>query len=134
MLMILLYADDIVLLSKPPSGLQHMLDILQAFCSEKLFSVNVSKTQVVVFNDFRHSVPDVFKYGAQALQIVGQYTCFGIILHKSGSFKPTIHKLAAAGNHALFAMQQRCTDLGIQDIPLRCSLFSSLVQLVLFYG
>ena len=31
-------------------------------------------------------------------------------------------------------MQQRCTDLGIHDIPLRCSLFSSLVQPVLSYG
>ena len=30
---ILLYADDIFLLSKSPSGLQHRLDILQLFCS-----------------------------------------------------------------------------------------------------
>lgn len=131
---ILLYADDIVLLSKSPSGLQHMLDVLQAFCSEKLLSVNMSKTQVVIFNDFRRSVPDVFKYGAHSLQLVDQYTYLGIVLHKSGSFKPAIHKLAAAGKRALFAMQQRCTDLGISDIPLRCSLFSSLVQPVLSYG
>ena len=59
---ILLYADDIVLLSKPPSGLQHRLDILQLFCSEKLLTVNMSKTQVVIFNDFRRSHTDSFTY------------------------------------------------------------------------
>ena len=31
-------------------------------------------------------------------------------------------------------MQYRCSDLGIDDISLRCSLFSSLVQPVLSYG
>ena len=35
---------------------------------------------------------------------------------------------------ALFAMQYRCSDLGIDEISLRCSLFSSRVQPVLSYG
>ena len=131
---ILLYADDIVLLSKSSSGLQHLLDILQLFCAEKLLSVNMSKTQVIIFNDFRHHTPEVFSYGHQALQIVDQYVYLGIVLHKRGGFKPAVQKLAAAGKRAVFAMQQRCADLGIQDIALRCSLFSSLVQPVLSYG
>ena len=55
---ILLYADDIVLMSRSPAGLQHLLYVLQLFCGEKLLSVNMSKTQVVIFNDFRHSHSD----------------------------------------------------------------------------
>ena len=131
---ILLYADDIVLLSKSPSGLQHRLDILQLLCSEKLLTVNMSKTQVVIFSDVRHSHADHFTYSHQQLQIVLEYTYLGIVLHKSGSYKHAISKLTAAGKHALFAMQYRCSDLGIDDIGLRCSLFSSLVQPVLSYG
>ena len=35
-----------------------------------------------------------------------------------GGLKPAVQKLAAAGKRAVFAMQQRCADLGIQDIAL----------------
>ena len=66
----LLYVDDIVLLSKSPAGLQHLLHVLQLFCGDKLLSVNMSKTQVVIFNDFRHSHSDSFLYDGQALRIV----------------------------------------------------------------
>ena len=57
-----------------------------------------------------------------------------IVLHQSGCFKAAIEKLAAAGKRALFAMQYRCSELGLDDTLLRCSLFSSLVQPVLSYS
>ena len=114
--------------------LQHLLHVLHLFCDEKLLNVNVSKTQVVIFNDFRHAHTDEFLYSDQNLTIAEQYTYLGIVLHKSGSFKAAIEKLAAAGKRALFAMQYRCSDLGLHDPRLRCSLFSSLVQPVLSYG
>ena len=58
----------------------------------------------------------------------------GVIFHKKGYFKEAVSQLATAGKRALFAMQYRCSDLGIHDIGMRCSLFSSLVQPVLSYG
>ena len=94
----------------------------------------MSKTQVVIFNDFRHSHADSFVYSHQQIQIVEQYTYPGVVLHKNGSYKGAISKLISAGKRAMFAMQYRCSDLGIDDIKLRCSLFSSLVQPVLSYG
>jgi len=100
----------------------------------KLLSVNMSKTQVVIFNDFRHSHTDSFVYGCQALRIVDHYTYLGVVLHKSGCCKAAIEKLAAAGKRALFAMQYRCSELGLNDTHLLCSLFSSLVQPVLSYS
>ena len=117
-----------------PAGLQHLLHVLQLFCGKKLLSVNMSKTQVVIFHDFRPSRSDSFLYGGRALRIVDHYTYLGIVLHKSGCFKAAIEKLAAAGKRALFAMQYRCSELGLDDTHLCCSLFSSLVQPVLSYG
>jgi hypothetical protein len=46
---LLLYADDLTLLSHTPVGLQKQLDVLQAFCCERQLTVNVKKTKVVVF-------------------------------------------------------------------------------------
>ena len=99
--------------------LQHLLHVLQLFCAEKLLSVNMAKTQVVIFNDFRHSHTDSFMYAQQPLQIVDQYTYLGIVFHKKGQFKEAVSQLATAGKKALFAMHHRCSDLGIQDIGMR---------------
>ena len=129
---ILLYADDIVFLSQSPSGLQKRLNILQLFCTEKLLSVNMSKTQVVIFNDFRHmhAHSDSFLYSHQQLQIVEQYTYLGVVLHKGGSYKHAISKLASAGKRALFAMQYRCSDLGIGDALCFLHLFNLCSHMV----
>ena len=56
----LLYADDIVLMSRSSAGLQHLLHVLQLFCGDKLLLVIMSKTQVVICNEFWHSHSDVF--------------------------------------------------------------------------
>jgi len=46
---LLLYADDLALMSHTPARLQKQLDVLQAFCCERQLIVNVKKTKVVVF-------------------------------------------------------------------------------------
>jgi hypothetical protein len=46
---LLLYADDLTLMSHTPTGLQKQLDVLQAFCCEHQLTMNVKKTKVVVF-------------------------------------------------------------------------------------
>ena len=94
----------------------------------------MSKTQVVIFNNFQHSHTESFVYGGQALLVVDHCTYLGVVLHKLGCFKAAIDKLAAAGKRALYAMQYRCSELGLNDTHLCCSLFSSLVQPVLSYG
>ena len=48
-LLILLFADDIALLSTTASGLQNQLNILQTCCNNMKLSVNNDKTKVMVF-------------------------------------------------------------------------------------
>lgn len=55
---------------------------------------------------------------------LSQVHLLNIVLHKSGLYKHAINKL--------IAMQCLCSDLGIDDTSLRCSLFSLLVQPVLW--
>ena len=47
---ILLYADDIVLISDSPEELQRHLNALKLFCMDKGLSINMDKTKVMVFN------------------------------------------------------------------------------------
>ena len=46
---LLLYADDLVLMSESASGLQKQLDALASFCEQRQLTVNLSKTKVVIF-------------------------------------------------------------------------------------
>ena len=65
----------------------------------------MSKTQVVIFNDFHHSHSESFLYSHQQLQFVEQHAYLGVVLHKGGICKHAISKLTSAGKRALFAMQ-----------------------------
>ena len=46
----LLYADDLVLVSKSPKGLQWCLDALKRFCNDWKLKINSNKSKVVVFS------------------------------------------------------------------------------------
>ena len=45
----LMYADDLILMSESAAGLQKQLDALASFCEERQLTVNLNKTEVVVF-------------------------------------------------------------------------------------
>ena len=49
LVLILLYADDLILMSTSPEGLQQHLDALASFCELRQLTVNLSKTKVVIF-------------------------------------------------------------------------------------
>ena len=44
MVPLLLYADDLILMSESAAGLQKQLDALASFCEERQLTVNLSKT------------------------------------------------------------------------------------------
>jgi len=46
---LLLYADDLILMSTSPEGLQRQLDALASFCEQRQLTVNLSKTKVLIF-------------------------------------------------------------------------------------
>ncbi len=50
---LLLYADDLALMSETPQGLHKQIDALSEFYVERQLVINVSKTKVVVFEKCR---------------------------------------------------------------------------------
>ena len=48
-LLLLLYADDIVLFGNTPEELQKSLDILEEYCDRWRLTVNTSKTKILIF-------------------------------------------------------------------------------------
>ena len=64
MVPLLLYADNLILMSESASGLQKQLDALAGFCEQRQLTVNLSKTKVVVFETRQSDVCDFVLSGA----------------------------------------------------------------------
>ncbi|MCO5551498.1 hypothetical protein L7F22_005002 [Adiantum nelumboides] len=83
---LLLYADDIVLISDSPEGMQRDLDALHSFAEDSGLSVNLGKTKVMVFNTtpqwIRRSAP-TFTYGQEIVEYTDAYTYLGIVFTRA---------------------------------------------------
>jgi hypothetical protein len=129
---LLLYVDDLVLMSKSLWGLQKQLDELSAFCKERDLIMNVKKTKVVVFGSKVNSSP--LHYDGSPVEEVASFRYLGIELHWNGSLKIAVKHLAATGQRAIFALRRPCADLKINDPAIVCQLFDALIKPVLSYG
>ena len=101
----MMYADDLILLSKSEEGLQSMLDKLQKFCESWELSINLKKTKCLTFqkkNKVRHT--STFYIQNTALENVAEYTYLGISINCNGSFRTALVDLRNKANRAFFPL------------------------------
>jgi len=130
---LLLYTDNLALMSHIPAGLQKQLDVLQAFCYECQLIVNVKKTKVIVFKAHK-SVCQAFQYEDEAIEQLNSFKYLGVELHNTKGMQAAIHQLAMSGKKAFFALWRKCAEPRIFDPALQCQLFNALVKPMLNYG
>ena len=80
MVLLLLYADDLTLMSESASGLQKQLFALASFCEQRQLTVNLSKTKVVVFEKQRSAMSD-FRLNGAVVERVDRYKYLDFVFH-----------------------------------------------------
>ena len=70
---LLLYADDIVFLASSQSELLQLLDIFNDFCTTYELTINMDKTEVLVFSRSRVGVKALVQYGQQLVPQTTRY-------------------------------------------------------------
>ena len=130
---ILLFADDIALLSYSAEGLQAQLDILAEFCKPRGLEVNVSKTKVVVFEHVKSCSP-AFMFCGQQVEQVDVFKYLGIVFHGNRGLSCAVEQLAIAAQKAMFAMLSTCQQKHISQPEQKLKLFDALVRPVLSYA
>lgn len=133
---LLLYADDLLLISSNPAGLQRQLDSLHTFCTASELDVNLTKTQIVICAGGRRSAArtPVWHLGGERVSVVMQYKYLGLTFEGSHGFSRCVERLAASGQKALHALYARCHELHLEIPSLMCALFDSLVRPILSYA
>ena len=130
---LLLYADDLMLMSTTAAGLQKQLDALASFCDQCQLTVNLSTTKIVVFEAQHSHVADLMLNGA-VVERVESYKYLGFTFHATKDMSFGTGILVVAAKKAMFAMRRRCALLGIRDPALQCKLFDTLVLPILSYA
>ena len=99
---ILLYADDIALISDDAEKLQNILNYMKSWCTKWRMKVNVKKTNVVHFRKKRkHLCKQKFLYGNEIIYTVPNYRYLGFYFDEHLDFIFGTNLLIDSGNRAL---------------------------------
>ena len=99
-------ADDIVIFSNTKSGLQKKLDKLHEYCKEWCLEINLSKSQVLIFNKPGKHLKDNFTFNNNTIECVNDYKYLGMKFTSSGIFKQgkeDIHRKSVKAVHIQIA-------------------------------
>jgi len=129
----LLYADDLVILSSSPQGLQNSLDKLDSYCKKWKLEVNLSKSKMMCFNRYGKHIDDEFSLGNEKLELVTSYPYLGIEISNNCSFKLAQKTLADKAMRALFKLKNLLFDSNTNPTT-SIKLFDQLIKPICMYG
>ena len=103
----LLYADDLIILSRSKHGLQNCLNTLNHFCKSWKLDVNLKKTKVMIFqNKTRKLQNQNFYLDDRLVETTQEYTYLGVKLTSTGNFTAAKKQLSEKGLYALFGIRK----------------------------
>ena len=90
----LLYADDLIMMSTTYAGLSNCLKKLENYCDTWQLEVNISKTQIIIFNSTGKLLHGYdFEYHGRPLRVVKSYCYLGVDLAASCFFNMARYNL-----------------------------------------
>ena len=106
-MLILLYADDAVIMSDSRDNLQQGLTILNEYCTKWKITLNTDKTKIVVFRKSgKLSVKDKWYYVGKELEVVKHFIYLGAVFSSGGSFLENQKTLAGQAQKAVFSLMK----------------------------
>ena len=133
----LLFADDLLLLSKSKTGLQNALDSLYNYCDTWGLTVNLQKTNIIIFQkriSKKGDQNDIFMYGDTQVAHTDSYTYLGIVFQRNGSFNLAAANLKSKAIKASFKMFSLLSTSNNINITLLLKLFDVLIKPIATYG
>jgi len=87
--MLLLYADDIILMTRWPYDIEKQLRIIQYLCTNMGMTINTYKTKVMIIKSNKGTYDNV-KYENRNFEEVNSYKYIGIHFHHTLNYKYNI--------------------------------------------
>ena len=129
----LLYADDLVLVSRTAEGLQKNLNRLGAYCKQWKLEVNLSKSKIMCLSRSGELTDATFCYNDAPLEQVQSYCYLGMELSSNCSFHRAEKSMCEKAAKAMFKLKSLLTGTGIQP-AIALKLFDQLIRPIALYG
>ena len=134
-LFLLMFADDVALLSDTVVGLQRQFNLLCDFCKEKKLKVNIPKTKVVVCkNGSLLSRNENWTFDGEKVEVVNAFTYLGLTLSMQLSFNRMASDQAIKAKRVLVFLLNSLYELGQLPKDAFFKLFDRKISPVLLYG
>ena len=134
-LSLLMYADDIVLISSNPEQAQDQLDVMTRWCSQWGMSINSKKSQILHVRNHQKPLSTKRLYCCgQALEYVETYKYLGYYMHEHLSHHKTVEILANSAKRAFGRVVNVFKKLGNMGYKTYETLVFSNVFSILNYG
>ncbi len=130
----LLWADDLVLFSHTPQGLQDHLNKLYQYCSKWQLIVNNLKTKVLIFSRKRTPHNATFSIGGSQIEIATKYKYLGTLYSTVKQVDETVAYITNNCSRALYKIKNHCKKLGQLPPHTALELFDSLIAPLIDYG
>ena len=128
----LMYADDLVILSETPSGLQTCLQNLHQYTEKWDLKLNTKKTKVMIFQHQGRKSKDTFLFGNQIIQSTDSYKYLGTIVTSTGNFKLNEVNLKKKGLRASYIISKNIGPLSKASTSIK--LFEKIIEPILLYN
>ena len=134
-LFILLFADDIVLLSDTVVGLQNQLNILASKAAELDLHVNLEKSNIVIFRNGGYVAKrERWFLSGKEMKIVNSYKYLGLFLTTRMSFSTSFTNVASKARAGVIQLFKTLWKLGDFSTDLFFKLFDAQIRPILLYG
>ena len=131
---LMLFADDMVILGNTISDLQHGLDLLHTYCARWGLQVNTDKTKVLVFRKRgRIKADEVWTYDGVPLEIVNDFNYLGTVFNYTGTFALNQEMLIGKGLRAMNCLLFNTKNYSLTP-KVMCQLFDAFVGSILSYS
>ena len=132
---LLLFADDIVLLSSAPSGLQNKINSLEKASISLGLVANLEKTEVMVFRKGGHiAATEKWFYHHTEIEIVNSYKYLGYTLTTKLSSHVACREHSKKAKGKILDLMKTMWSLGSFDSSLFFELFYCQVKPMLLYA
>eukprot|EP00745_Piridium_sociabile_P032248 TRINITY_DN54259_c0_g1_i1.p1 TRINITY_DN54259_c0_g1~~TRINITY_DN54259_c0_g1_i1.p1 ORF type:complete len:488 (+),score=9.92 TRINITY_DN54259_c0_g1_i1:311-1774(+) len=132
---LLMYADDIALVSDSITDLQRKINCLEKYCSKWGLTVNMDKTKVVVFKNggFVKNCEKWF-YAGKEILVEPSYNYLGVIFGSTLNWSKCVQNLSGKALRAVAGIKRLYFRL--QNIPTSTvfNIFDTKVKPILLYG
>ena len=128
-----LYADDLVLVSLRPGGLQRALDKISEYSQTKSLTISIKKSKSMIFNTAGRLINTRFHIGGEPLEPVRSFCYLGFEVVPSGI---VTHAMNTLNDKAKKALHPLLGAIAKFDLPggLAIRLFHTYISPILLYG